>query len=83
MAVFWRRGDPASLLSGDRTQSGQALAHSSPPEVPRWSSIAPRRSSSVRILSDGKELEEALRRAAACEQQLLEHLSRLASHYHR
>jgi hypothetical protein len=39
--------------------------------------------SAVRILSNEKELEEALRRAAIHEQQLLERVTRLASHYNK
>ena len=69
------------LADGD----GQPVQPASPPLS--WdlepSPSTTRTPSAVRILSDEKELEEALRRAAIHEQQLLERVARLASHYNK
>jgi hypothetical protein len=64
---------------------GRSAHSASPPPAPALepSPSTTRRPSAVRILSDEKELEEALRRAAIHEQQLLERITRLASHYNR
>lgn len=80
MAVFWRRESAASVLAetGARPQGA-----SPPPSRDLEPSPAARTPSAVRILSDEKELKEALRRAAIHEQQLLERVTRLASHYNK
>ena len=80
MAIFWRQGSAASLLS---EVDGRPQAASPTPSRDLEPSPSARTPSAVRILRDENELKEALRRAAIHEQQLLERVTRLASHYNK